>query len=59
MIVPPVNSNADSSSQRPNDELASALNLLNTLIGTPEQRKLFDIDQRETSKMVYTDGVTL
>jgi len=59
MIVRPVNSNADSSSQRPNDEIASALNLLNSLISTPEQRKLFDPDQRETSKMVYTHGVTL
>ena len=59
MITPPLNSNADSSSQRASDEIASALNLLNTLISTPEQRKLFDPDQRETSKMVYTHGVTL
>jgi hypothetical protein len=59
MNVPSVNSNADSSSQRPNDEIASALNLLNTLISIPEQRELFDPDQRETSKMVYTNGVTL
>lgn len=59
MIVPPVNSNSDSSSQPPNDEIASALNLLNRLISTPDHRELFDFDQRETSKMVYTHGVTL
>ncbi len=59
MIVSPVNSNIDSSSQRPNNEIASALNLLNTLISIPQQRELFDPDQRETSKMVYTNGVTL
>lgn len=59
MVVPPVNSNADSSSQRPSDEIASALNLLNTLIGTCKQGGLLDPDQRETSKMVYTHGVTL
>ena len=59
MIVPPVKSNADSSSQRPNDEIASALNLLNSLVSIPQQRELFDPDQRETSKMVYTNGVTL
>ena len=60
MMVPPVNSNADSRSHRPdNDEFASALNLLSSLISLPEQRKLFDPDQRETTKMVYTHGVTL
>lgn len=59
MIVPPTHSNDDSSSQRPNNEIASALNLFNQLISTPDQRKLFDPDQRETSKMVYTHGVTL
>lgn len=59
MVVPPVNSNADSSSQRPSDQIASALNLLNTLIGTCDQGGLLDPDQRETSKMVYTHGVTL
>lgn len=59
MIVPPANSSADSTLQRPNEEIASAINLLNTLISTPQQRELFDPDQRETAKMVYTNGVTL
>ena len=59
MMVLPGNPNADSSSQRPNDEIASALNLLNRLISRPDQRELLDPDQRATSKMVYTHGVTL
>ncbi len=59
MIVPPVTSDADSSSQGRSDELASALNLLRSLMDAPEQQKLLDPDQRETTKMVYTNGVTL
>ena len=59
MIAPPANSSTKSTSQRPNEEIAAAINLLNTLISTPQQRKLFDPDQRETAKMVYTNGVTL
>ncbi len=59
MSVPPVNSNAASSSQSSSDELASALNLLSSLIKAPEQQELLDPGLRETSKMVYTNGVTL
>lgn len=55
----PVNSGLDSSSPSPAEELASALNLFRSIIQAPEQHKLFDPDQRETDKMVYTHGVTL
>ena len=59
MSVLPVNSNAASNSHCSSDELASALNLLGSLIEAPAQQKLLDPDLRETSKMVYTNGVTL
>ena len=59
MIVPPVKSKSASSLQSARDEFASALHLLSSLIKAPEQQKLFDPDQRETTKMVYTNGVTL
>jgi len=59
MNVPPVDSHAASSLPSAGGELASALNLLNSLLTAPEQQKLLDPDQRTTSKMVYTHGVTL
>lgn len=59
MNVPPIPSDADSSSQLPTDQLAAALNLLRTMIGAPGQQKLLDPDDRPTTKMVYTNGVTL
>jgi len=59
MIVPPTNSNATASSQSDSHDIASAINLLNTLITAPDQRELFDAEERPTSKMVYTNGVTL
>ena len=59
MTVPPANSSVEATSKRPNEEIAAAINLLNTLISIPQQRELFDPDQRETAKMVYTNGVTL
>lgn len=59
MIVPPANSNATASSQSHSDDIASAINLLNSLITAPDQRELFDSEERPTSKMVYTNGVTL
>lgn len=59
MIVPPTDSNATTSSQADSDEIASAINLLNTLIAAPEQSELFDPEERPNSKMVYTNGVTL
>jgi len=62
MIVPPIKpikSDADSSSQPPADQLAAALNLLRTMIGAPGQQKFLDPDDRPTTKMVYTNGVTL
>ena len=54
-----VNSNADSSSQLPNEHLVPALNLLGSMINAAEQQELLDPDARETTRMVYTNGVTL
>lgn len=59
MILPPVNSDADASSQPPADQLASALSLLRSIMNAPEQQELLDPDERPTTKMVYTNGVTL
>ncbi len=59
MIVPPAKLATESTSKQTEKKTASAINLLNTMISTPQQRELFDPDLRETSKMVYTNGVTL
>lgn len=59
MSVPPADPNAAANSQSACDELASALDLLSSLINAPEQQELLDPDQRETTKMVYTNAVTL
>lgn len=59
MILPPVNSDADASSQPPADQLASALSLLRSIMNALEQQELLDPDERPTTKMVYTNGVTL
>ena len=59
MILPPVNSDADSSSRPAAEELTSALDLLRSLLGTPHQQQLLDPDERPTHKMVYTHGLTL
>ena len=55
----PVKSNTDSISQPSTDEFASALKLFHSLIKAPELQKLLGFDERTTSKMVYTHGVTL
>lgn len=59
MTLPQDNSEVASSIQRSEEEDRSALNLLNKLINSSDQHVLLDPDQRETSKMVYTNGVTL
>ena len=41
------------------EELASALQLCRQLLTTSQEKKWLDPDQRETTKMVYTHGVTL
>ena len=45
--------------ERQSEEVASALRLLTFMINAPQQRELLDPDQRTTTKMVYTHGVTL
>ena len=59
MSASPINPNAAADSQSSGEELASALDLLSALIKAPEQQELLDPDQRETTKMVYTNAVTL
>jgi hypothetical protein len=59
MILPPHNADSDSPSPAAAEELASALQLLRSLMQTPEQRRLFDPDGRPTANMVYTNGVTM
>lgn len=41
------------------EELSSALRLLRFMIQVPQLQELLDPDQRTTTKMVYTHGVTL
>lgn len=59
MINPPGNLDASLSSQPPATQLASALNLFRTIISSSEQQDLLAPDDRETTKKVYTNGVTL
>ena len=59
MILRPVKSGGDSLSQPPAEELASALNLLRSIIGAPEQQQLLNPNERPVNSMVYTHGVTL
>ncbi len=59
MSASPNDSNAASNSQASSAEIASATNLLNSLISKPAMRKIFAPEVRETTKMVYTHGVTL
>jgi hypothetical protein len=59
MVIRPVKSKVDLKSQRRSEEIAAAQHLLNTLINETDQRELFDPDRRETSKMVYTNGVVM
>jgi hypothetical protein len=59
VILPPVKSGGDSLSQPPAEELASALNLLRSIIGAPEQQQLLNPNERSVNSMVYTHGVTL
>ncbi len=59
MILPPANPEVDSISRTREQELASALKLLHKIINAPEQQALLDPDGRPSTKMVYTNGVTL
>lgn len=45
--------------QHQSEELGSALRLLTFMVNAPEQKELLDPDERATTKMVYTNGVTL
>lgn len=55
----PVQSDADSGSQPSTEELASALKLFQALIKVPKLQALLGSEERTTSRMVYTHGVTL
>lgn len=55
----PVNSIANSTPEPLAEELASALQLFQSLVELPDQKKLLNSDERTTDNMVYTHGVTL
>ena len=57
MVLRAVHSDVHGSLQRQSDEFSSALGLLNAMIHGPH--KLLDPDERATTRMVYTHGVTL
>ena len=59
MTVPPDRSYTDANSLPPDEEFASALSLLRTIIEGSQEETLLDPDDRPTTKMVYTNGVTL
>jgi len=59
MPLPPVKSGDDLLSQSPSEELCSALNLLRSIMGAPEQQQLLNPKERPVSSMIYTYGVTL
>jgi len=58
MTASPMTSKYESNSL-PAEQLASALNVLRSILGSPELQKLLDPDDRQTTRMVYTNGVTL
>src|SRR5688572_2335091 len=41
------------------EELCFAVKLLRSLMAMREEEDLFDVDERPTTRMIYTDGVTL
>ena len=41
------------------EEIATALKLLESIICSPDLEKLLDPDDRPSTQMVYTNGVTL
>ena len=49
----------DSLTLTPEQQLASAMSLLDEIVLTSGQQSLIDPDQRPSTKMVYTNGVTL
>ena len=59
MSVRPDDLQAKEALEASSEELASAVRLLTLMINAPEQRDLLDPDERMTTKMVYTHGVTL
>lgn len=52
-------SGPNSTTQASPEELASAIKLLHSILGTADGKLAFDAAERTTSKMVYTHGVTL
>ena len=46
-------------SQTFSEEACSAVNLLRSLMVMSEEELLFDVDERSSTRMIYTNGVTL
>jgi len=59
MTFPSGRSYGDASSPPHDEEFASALSLLRTISEASQEEALLDPDDRPTTKMVYTNGVTL
>lgn len=53
------NASANAVAEPRAEELASAAKLFRSILEAPEQRIVFDADERNTDKMIYTNGVTL
>ena len=50
---------SDVASEPLSEELCFAVKLLRSLTVLPEEKDLFDVDERPSTRMVYTNGVTL
>lgn len=59
MCPPPVDSESAASPSPPDEQVASALSLLRSIMESSQEENLLDPDDRPTTKMVYTNGVTL
>jgi hypothetical protein len=57
--LPPAKPQIDSKALTHTEQLASAMQLLHKIVQTSGQQILVDPDARPTTKMVYTNGVTL
>jgi len=55
----PATSQTDSFALTPEQQLASAIQLLHEIVQRSGQQNLIDLDERPSARMVYTNGVTL
>ena len=55
----PAQSQTDGNALTPQEQLVSAIQLLHEIVQTSGQQVVIDPDERPSTKMVYTNGVTL